>query len=251
VISRNGAGADAIDHEAALRHGVNVVTAPGANAQGVAELAVMLMLAALRDLPRSNRAMHDGMWQRWMGRELAECTLGVIGMGAIGRLVTKLVSPFGARVVAYDPYASATTVGADIRLLPLADVFAQADIVTLHCPPTPDGSPLVTAELLDLLRDGSVLVNTARSSLVQDGAVYDRLESGRLSSYAVDAFDVEPPVPSPLLSHERTIMTPHLGGYTTASSRRAVEHAVTRLLDILDSTAESEVSDGATHDQDY
>jgi D-3-phosphoglycerate dehydrogenase len=242
VISRNGAGADAIDHETAQRLGIRISTAAGANAQGVAELTVLLILAALRELPRSDRSMHEGEWARLPGRELADRTVGIVGLGAIGRIVARIVSSVGAKCVAYDPYATDAARATGVPLLELAEVFSQADIVTLHCPPKPDGSPLVTDELLRRLPARAVLVNTARSALVDDDAVLAALNLGGLATYAVDAFDSEPPALSELLMHERTIATPHLGGYTDASSRRAVEHAVANLLDILETTAPRESS---------
>lgn len=232
VISRNGVGADAVDLEAAHLLGVEVVLARGANSRGVAELTTLLILASLRDLPRSNAAMKQGRWQRTLGREMPDITLGIIGFGAIGRLVAQFAFAMGAKVVAHDPF---TPVGANslAEEASFAQVFERADVVSLHCPPPPGGSALVTGGALATMRERAVLVNTARSSLVDDSAVLEALESGRLSFYAVDAFDIEPPALTPLLTHERTILTPHLGGFTAASTRRATEQAVANLIATL------------------
>jgi D-3-phosphoglycerate dehydrogenase len=229
VISRNGTGLDSIDLAAAERQGVAVLAARGANAQGVAELALTLTLAALRQVPWSAADLRAGRWSRQPARELAELTVGVVGLGAIGVRVAQAFTALGAAVVGHDPVAPA----GEVTRLDLPALVEVSDVVTLHCPPTP-GAPLVDAALLGRARPGAVLVNTARASLVDDDAVLAALESGALSAYAVDAFETEPPEPSPLLRHPRTIATPHLGAFTTASVSRATSAAVANLLAALD-----------------
>lgn len=230
VISRNGSGTDGIDLVAAEQQGIRVVRAAGANAQGVAELALALALAGLRHIPWSAASVAAGGWSRTEGRELEDCTVGVVGMGAIGRRVAHLFAAVGARVVAHDPFADLA--GSPVTALPLDELLGAADVVTLHVPADPGGA-LLDERRLAVVREGAVLVNTARSALVDDDAVLHALESGRLSAYAVDAYDEEPPPPSPLLAHPRVIATPHQGGYTGASVRRATEQAVSGLLDAL------------------
>lgn len=232
VISRNGAGADAIDADAARAHGVIITTARGANARGVAELAFAHILNGLRGIPKADRALRGGRWERSLGRELADTTVGVVGYGAIGRLVASFLDAFGARVIAYDPFAPIDA-ESPVRRVELRELLTESDAVTLHSPPRADGTALIGAPELDLLPQGTVLVNTARSSLVDSAAVYAALASGKLAAYAVDAFDTEPPAPSALLEHPNTILTPHLGGYTMASTARATEQAVSNLLGIL------------------
>ncbi|GAA4668600.1 NAD(P)-dependent oxidoreductase [Amycolatopsis dongchuanensis] len=227
VISRNGAGTDAIDLDAARARGVRVERAAGANAQGVAELTLALTLCALRDVPWSAASVRSGGWSRAQGRELADVTVGVVGLGEIGRRVASAFRALGARVLGYDPFVSTSDA------VSLDELFGRSDVVTLHCPPPSDGKPLVTADLLDLAPRGAVLVNTARSVLVDDDAVHAALEGERLSAYAVDAFDTEPPELTPLLRHERVLATPHIGGYTDASIRRATAAAVANLLAVL------------------
>ena len=226
VISRNGTGTDAIDLDAARAAGVTVVRAEGANAQGVAELALALALSALRHVPWSAGALRQGSWQRWPGRELADTTVGVVGVGAVGRRLAQMLTARGAAVVGSDPYACAD----GVELTDLEDLLARADVVSLHSPPPPDGRPLLDAALLRRVRPGAVLVNTARSALVDDAALLEALEDGRVAAYAVDAFDTEPPEPSPLLRHPRVLATPHLGGYTGASTSRATAMAAENLL---------------------
>ncbi|MEQ3553583.1 NAD(P)-dependent oxidoreductase [Pseudonocardia nematodicida] len=230
VISRNGTGTDAIDLGAAAAAGVRVERAGGANAQGVAELTLAVTMAALRHVPWSAAMVRNGGWERHSGRELADVVVGVVGLGEIGRRVAGIFLALGARVVGHDPFG----VPSGVEALAVADLVAAADVVTLHCPPPADGTPLVDAALLRTVRPGSVLVNTARAALVDDAAVLAALDDGRLSAYAVDAFAVEPPPTSELLRHDRALATPHIGGYTGASVRRATGQAVRNLLAVLE-----------------
>jgi D-3-phosphoglycerate dehydrogenase len=229
VISRNGTGTDAIDLDAAAAAGVTVERAPGANAQGVAELALTLALAALRGVPASARALAEGRWERSLGRELPDSTVGVVGLGAVGSRVAAMFTALGSSVVGFDPYVEHSPT----PLVELDDLVRRSTIVSLHSSPPEDGRALVDRDLLALVRPGTVLVNTARSALVDDDAVLEALDDGRLSAYAVDAFDTEPPEPSPLLRHPAVIATPHLGGYTTGSVSRATASAVANLLAAL------------------
>ncbi|GAA2594538.1 phosphoglycerate dehydrogenase [Dactylosporangium fulvum] len=229
VISRNGAGSDAIDASAAAAAGIRVLTARGANAQGVAELALALALLGLRGLPAAAAALRAGNWQRSVGREATGRTLGVVGFGAIGRKLSHLARGLGMRVVAHDPFV---TDAGDVPLLPLADLLRTSEVVSLHVPPSPHG-PLLGAAELALLRDDAVLLNTARSTLVDEAALLAELESGRIALYTVDAFDREPPEPSALLTHPRVVPTPHLGAATVESTRRASDAAVENLLTAL------------------
>ncbi|HEY0238286.1 MAG TPA: NAD(P)-dependent oxidoreductase [Friedmanniella sp.] len=230
VISRNGTGVDAIDLAAAERAGITVVAARGANAQGVAELALTLALMALRQVPWSAADLQQGRWTRHPALELAQCRVGVVGLGAIGAKVAQAFSGLGAEVVGYDPVAPA----GDVARVDLRQLVRTCDVITLHAPPVPGGRPLIGTEVLDQVRPGAVLVNTARASLVDDDAVLAALADGRLTAYAVDAFDTEPPELGALLRHPRTIATPHLGAFTTASVSRATSAAVDLLLEALD-----------------
>lgn len=230
VISRNGTGIDAIDLAAAERLGIAVLAARGANAQGVAELALTLALVALRQVPWSAADLREGRWTRLPARELAECRVGVVGLGAIGAKVAAAFAVLGATVVGHDPVAPT----GDVTRVDLAELVRTSDVITLHAPPAPGGLPLINAAVLDQVRPGAVLVNTARASLVDDDAVLAALADGRLTAYAVDAFDAEPPEPTALLQHPRTIATPHLGAFTDASISRATSAAVDNLLEALD-----------------
>jgi len=165
----------------------------------------------------------------WPARELSEITVGVVGLGAIGRRVGAAFTALGSAAIGFDPFSSAE----GIRSVELDELVAAADVVTLHAPPPEDGSALIDAARLALFREGSVLVNTARASLVDDDAVLAALEDGTLSAYAVDALASEPPELTSLLLHERVIATPHIGAYTGAIGRRATTMAVESLLENL------------------
>ncbi|RLP83219.1 oxidoreductase [Mycetocola lacteus] len=231
VISRNGAGADAIDLAAATARGIRVETARGANARGVAELALGLILGSLRQIPAANTLLHEGGWARTRGREVAEVTVGIVGFGAIGRHVAATILQLGGRVVAFDPFVTEAPEG--VELVNLATLFRVSNVVTLHAPPPADGTALVGRDQLALLPTGSVLINTARSALVDHAAVLDAYADGTLTAYAVDAFATEPPVLDAVLSHPQTLLTPHIGAFTGASTQRAAEAAVENLLAAL------------------
>lgn len=230
VISRNGTGTDGIDLEAAERAGVQVLRAVGANAQGVAELVLTSVLCALRHVVPSAAALREGRWERTIGSEIADRTIGVVGLGEVGRRTAEMFTALGATVVGHDPIA----VVPGVTQLDLDDLLRTADVISLSCPPPSDGRPLLDTARLSLVPRGTVLVNTARAALVDDTAVLDALEDGTLSAYAVDAFDAEPPEPSALLRHDRVIATPHIGGYTEPSIRRATSMAVTNLVVALE-----------------
>ena len=234
AISRNGTGVDSIDLEACRRRGIEVLRADGANARGVAELALALVLSLARSVPFSDARMKGGGWERRQGGELEGKTLGVVGTGRIGKLVTRFALAMDMSVLGYDAYPDpAYAPSPSFRMTGLDELLAVSDIVTLHCPHTPGEKPLIDARALGAMKKGAYLVNTARAGLVDDAAALAALDAGSLAGYAVDAFDKEPPDPSPLLRHERVIATPHIGAFTGESVSRATRIAVDNLLAVL------------------
>ena len=231
VISRNGAGNDAIDLDAAKARGVAVVTARGSNARGVAELALTLAFMGLRSLVPASRSVANGGWDRTTGREAHGRTIGIVGYGAIGRALGELARAVGMTVLAHDPYVSDVD-ETDVRAVGLDELLGLSDVVSLHVPAT-DGPPLIGADQLARMMTGAVLVNTARSNLVDDQAVLGALKDGRLGTYAVDAFDTEPPAMTELIRHPKVIATPHVGAATQESIERASQTAVTNLIEAL------------------
>lgn len=235
AISRNGTGADNLPLETAARLGIKVLRAAGANARGVAELAIGLAMASLRHVPEQSAALKGGGWERRTGLEIEGRTLGLIGCGAVGRLVARFALALDARVRVYDPHPDrGFAPPGDFSWAGFDQVLQEAEIVSLHCPMPPDGTAVLDAGSIGRLRTGCVVVNTARAGLVDDAAMLGALESGRVGIYATDVFAVEPPPPSALLAHSRVIATPHIGGLTEESVRRATVAAVENLRRALD-----------------
>jgi D-3-phosphoglycerate dehydrogenase len=230
VISRNGTGVDAIDLAAARRRGIEVRRAEGANARGVAELAIALILALARSIPVSDARIKAGGWERRKGVELAGKTLGIVGCGKIGRIVAGLATGLGMRVLGHDPFAEDS---GDLPLVPLDDLVATSDMISLHCPPPADGSPLLDARRLRSTRAGVLIVNTARHDLIDIPALMAAIDRGHVAGAAIDVFDAEPPLDRAHLASDRIIATPHIGGLTDESVDRAVDAAVDNLLEAL------------------
>jgi phosphoglycerate dehydrogenase-like enzyme len=234
VIARNGAGVDNVDLAVARGLGIAVERAAGANAQGVAELALALMLCGLRQIPASHTALRGGQWARSMGREATGRSLGIVGFGAVGRRFAAVAAGLRMRV-RYHDLAPGDTAGLTPapEFTDLDTLLAASDVVSLHAPGTPDGGPLLNAARIGALRPGAVIVNTARSSLVDEAAMLNALETGQAGAYCTDVFADEPPRPSALLAHPRAVLSAHIGGYTEESSARAATQAVQRLLAVL------------------
>jgi len=236
VIGRAGSGVDNIDLDAAFRRRVLVVYAPKGNVVAVAEHAIALLLALVRHLPAATAGLKAGRWEkrRLVGMELANKTLGILGLGRIGREVALRAQAFAMQVLAYDPVVSAEQARrVGVTLLGKEEVLRQADIVTLHAAPAGGRQamrPIMGAWELALLRPGAFLVNCSRGGLLDEAALLDALEQGRVAGVALDVFSQEPvgddPVLGRLLSHERVLATPHLGASTReAQARVALEVA--------------------------
>jgi D-3-phosphoglycerate dehydrogenase len=234
VISRNGTGIDNLPLARLAARGIEVRVAEGANAAGVAELAVGLMFAALRHIPATDTGVKAGGWPRLRGREIRGRTVGIVGCGAIGGEVARLVAALGAVVIAFDPRRPAVAVPADrMAWVDLDGLFRTADVISFHCPPPPDGQPLLDGARIAAMRPGAVVVNTARAALVEETALIAGLDAGTPSVYAADTFAEEPPVSLDLAGHPRVIATSHIGGFTDESVDRATEAAVANLLAVL------------------
>jgi D-3-phosphoglycerate dehydrogenase len=233
AVSRNGVGTDNLPVARMKERGIAVLTADGANAAGVAELAIALMMAGLRHVPAADRGIKAGGWPRRRGREIRNCRLGVVGCGALGRDVAKLAGGLGARVIGYDPMRPDFNRPPNFRWAEISDILAECDIVTLHCPPPPGGKPLIDAAALALMPRGGILVNTARAALVDEPAVLAALDSGQLETYAADVFAEEPPCSLELAGHPNVIATSHIGAFTQESVDRATIAAIENLLTAL------------------
>jgi D-3-phosphoglycerate dehydrogenase / 2-oxoglutarate reductase len=216
VISKHGSGTDTIDKEAAAARGIVVKAAVGVNAAAVAEHAWALILACAKDVPTLDRRMHDGHWDKATHKslELGGRTLGLVGLGAIGARTAAVGVAMGMRVIAHDPFATAAPEG--VELLPLADVIAGADVLSLHCPLTQDNANMLSAATLATMRPGAIVVNTARGGLIDEAALADALKSGALRAAGLDSFQVEPfAAGHPFTAIPNVILSPHIGGVTS------------------------------------
>lgn len=233
VISRNGTGSDAIDLIAAKNLGIRVLTAPAANAQGVAELAISHMFLMIRGVLESVDGLRRGQWIRRPGIEVQGKTIGLIGCGQIGKRVASIAIALGMKVLAFDEYQDASfNPGAGFRYSDFEDVVSRAHVLSLHCPPSE--KPLIDSSVLSKMVPNAFLINTARGSLVDLDAAHEALKSGKLAGFACDAFDPEPPGNIEIISHPNFYGTAHIGGYTQESIDRAMETSVKNLLEALE-----------------
>lgn len=215
VIAKHGVGIDTIDVTAAAQRGIAVKPATGANAAAVAEHTWALILACAKSVAHLNRRMQEGHWDKPTHKslELAGRTLGLVGLGAIGERVAQVGIAFGMRVVAYDPCRKVPPTG--VMLCGLDEVVAAADVVSLHCPLTPENRNLFGREVLTRMRDGAILVNTARGGLIDEAALIEALQAGKIRAAGLDCFAQEPvTAPQALGAMANVICSPHIGGVT-------------------------------------
>ncbi len=219
VISRLGVGLDSVDQDAAAKCNINVFSTPDAPVDAVVEMTLGLMLAALRQIPAADRQVRDGRWPRLKGRLLKSKTVGILGLGRIGSRVASLCSAFGAEVVAHDPIAADTA--STVKRLELHDLLAQADIVSLHMPYSAATHHVINSESLAAMKPGAILINTARGNLVDEKALLEALQNGRLAGAGLDVFETEP-YTGPLRDLSQVVLTPHLAS-SAIESRRQME----------------------------
>jgi D-3-phosphoglycerate dehydrogenase len=225
VIGRAGVGVDNVDVQAATRRGIVVANAPQSNVVTAAEHTLALLLALARNIPQAYMSLTGGKWERskFSGVELYEKTLGIIGFGRIGQLVATRASGFGMRVVAFDPFVSADRyreLGVE-KAKNSEEVYAQADFITIHLPKTPETQHWLNAEAFAKMRDGVRILNVARGGLIDEDALKDALDSGKVAGAALDVFPSEPVTEHPLFSYPNVIVTPHLGASTAEATDRA------------------------------
>ncbi|MBX7167845.1 MAG: phosphoglycerate dehydrogenase [Pirellulales bacterium] len=214
VIARMGVGYDAIDVAAATRGGTLITITPGTNEPSVAEQTLALILGIYRGFPGRDHEARSGHWKRQTLPRLAGKTLGLIGLGRIGRALVPRALGLGLKIMACDPMADAAFAAAhQVRLCSLDELLAEADIVSLHCPRTPETENLINAAALARMKSGSVLINTARGEVVDEMALVDALRSRHLLGAGLDVFRVEPlPADHPLTKLDNVLLSPHMGG---------------------------------------
>jgi D-3-phosphoglycerate dehydrogenase len=231
VVSRWGVGFDAIDVAAATRHGVAVCTAVGANHEAVADYALALMGALRRGLLRNHTLLTQGQWRTEFRPGIWRATVGIVGLGRIGRAVARRCRAFEMRVLAVEPEPDYVFVRDHaVELVTLEELLGASDIVTLHCPATPETRHLVNRERLRLMKSTAILVNTARGALVDEAALHEALATGRLAGAGLDVFEHEPLVESPLFTLDNVIVSPHVAGVDYASEVAMANRAIDAIL---------------------
>jgi D-3-phosphoglycerate dehydrogenase / 2-oxoglutarate reductase len=224
VVGRAGVGVDNIDLAAAREHKVTVVNSPLATTLAVAELTMGLMLGMLREIPRADTSMKNGKWlkKEFEGNELYGKTLGVIGFGRIGSAVAQRAAAFGMNVIGYDPLVVAEDIrqrgGEPVNLI---DLYIRADVITLHLPLTNDTREILDAAAFAKMKTGVRIVCAARGGVIDEEALLEALNSGKVASAALDVFAAEPPGQTALVSHPHVVCTPHVGAQTVEAQGRA------------------------------
>jgi len=234
AVSRYGAGYDRIDTAAAKQYGVTLTNTPGVNSQAVGELAFSLILSVSRNIPYLNEQTRAGEWVRTTGMELKGKTLGIIGLGAIGKVVARCGQGFGMNVIAYDSYIDRSFCADHrIRNCSFAEVIALSDVISLHLPLNSETHHLIDADCFDKMKDKSILVNTSRGGIIDENAAYQALKSKKIRGLGLDAFEVEPPKDSKLFEFTNVIATPHAGAHTEEATYNMAAAAVKNLIDVL------------------
>jgi len=239
-IQKLGAGVDRIDLKTCEQRGIAVARLAGGNAVPVAEHALLMMLASLRRLVVMDRRTRAGEWDkesaRGVNRQLSGKRVGLVGFGAIGKALAKMLSGFDIELFYFDPIVQQSDVEKQyrIRSLPLDELLQTCDIVSLHLPLMPETAGMISRERIYKMKRGAVLVNCARGGLIDEDALVTALNDGQIFAAGLDAFSKEPPIGSPLLTMEQTVVTPHLGGATVDNFKSVIEKAVQNSLQYLD-----------------
>ena len=236
VIARAGTGVDNVDVPAASAKGIVVMNAPGANSVSVAELAIGFVLALARHVPAADSAMKQGKWEKkkFLGEEVRDKVLGLVGLGRIGQEVARRAAAFGMRIIAHDPFISEQIAAdLDVELMTLDAVFERADYVSLHMPSTPQTRRMVNAERLARTKKGIRIINTARGDLIDERALADAIESGQVAGAGLDVFDTEPTVDHRLQKMPQVVATPHIAASTREGQELVGVETATALRDFL------------------
>lgn len=234
VISKHGSGTDTIDKAAAAERGIAVVAAPGANATAVAEQAMALLLACAKSVVALDARMHAGHWDKATHKsgELAGKTLGLVGLGAIGRRVVRMANSMDMRVIGFDPYAS--DLPEYVTRVDLDTIWHESDAISLHCPLTDENRSLLNERTLAQCKRGVLVVNTARGGLIDEDALLRAVRSGQVKAAGLDSFSNEPMPPGhPFQSEPNIILSPHIGGVTQEAYVKMGVSAAENVLAVL------------------
>ena len=225
IVGRAGVGLDNVDVETATEKGIMVANAPTSNIHSACEHALALMLATARQIPSADKSLRDGQWKRskFKGVEIYGKVVGIVGFGHIGQLFAERLSAFGVdEIIAYDPYANpARAAQLGVELVSIKDLMERSDFVTIHLPKTPETERMFDRELLSCAKQGQIIINAARGGLVDEQALADAINEGRIRGAGFDVYATEPCTDSPLFALPETVVTPHLGASTFEAQDRA------------------------------
>jgi D-3-phosphoglycerate dehydrogenase len=237
VIGRAGVGVDNIDLAAANQNNVTVVNSPSATTRAVAEHALALLLSLSRSISAADGAMKSGLWQKkqFIGVEIKDKVLGIVGMGHIGSDVAKMANSLGMQIIGYDPYlANEEIEHRGAKAVKLQELFSQSDFISIHVPLSPETRGMINGESFGTMKRGVRLIYTARGGIVDETALLAALESGQVAGAALDVFVKEPPGMSALVSHPKVIATPHIGAQTEEAQQRAAVDIAQEVLAALE-----------------
>jgi D-3-phosphoglycerate dehydrogenase len=236
VIGRAGSGLDNVDKIAASKRGIVVMNTPGGNTVTTAEHTVAMLFSVARMIPQATASMKAGKWEKkkFMGVELFNKTLGIIGLGAIGSQVAKKAQGLEMNVVAYDPFLNEDKAQAmGIRKGSLDEIFAESDFITIHSPMTPETKGLINTATIAKMKNGVRIINCARGGIINETALYEAMKSGKVAAAALDVFEKEPPENNPLLTLDNLICTPHLGASTEEAQENVALAVAEQIADYL------------------
>ncbi len=237
VVARAGSGVDNVDVPEATRRGVLVVNAPGGNAVSAAEMTIALLMACVRKVPQANASLKNGQWKResFKGMEIGGKTVGLVGLGAVGKVVARILNGFGARVLAYDPFVTdeqADRMG--VQKIELDALLRQSDVVSVHVPLNDATRNLIGAPAFAAMKNGVVLLNAARGGVVDESALLEALRAGKVAVAGLDVFSEEPVVPgsvaAQLIAMDAVVATPHLGALTHDAQEKVAVQAAEQMV---------------------
>ena len=236
VIGRAGSGLDNVDRSAATKKGIVVMNTPGGNTITTAEHTISLMVSLARKIPQATMSMKAGKWEKkkFMGVELFNKTLGVIGIGNIGSQVAKRAQGLAMNVLAYDPFLSEDKAKAmGVEKVDLQELFGRSDFITIHTPLTPETKNMINKETIKMMKNSVRIINCARGGIINEKDLYDALIDGKVAGAALDVFEKEPPENNPLLTHDNVIATPHLGASTKEAQENVAIAVAEQVVDYL------------------
>jgi len=234
VISRYGAGYDRVDLDAASKKGIVVTNTPGVNAEAVGEVAMSLALSVARKIPFLNSETRKGGWIRSTGMELKGKTMGIVGLGAIGKVLARCAKGFDMKVIAYDPYIDEEYCKKHkIEIHTFEQLICSADVISLHLPLNDNTRHIIDQAAIAQMKPTAILLNTSRGGIIDEQAAYEALKAGRLGGMGLDAFEIEPPVNSPLFEFDNVVATPHTGAHTQEATINMANAAVQNVIDVL------------------